>query len=199
VIWSWLHRLGGPGLILLGLADNSAIPLPGSMDVFTVLLAAHNREWWPYYAFMATVGAVVGGYLTYRLAEKGGEETLEKKIGKAKAQKIYKKFEKQGEIWVFLGAILPPPFPIVPVLTAAGVLEFPKHKFLAALTLGRAIRFFTLAWIAHIYGVAILGWLSHYRQPLLYVLISMAMAGATGALVYFKWYRSRGRTARHAH
>ena len=75
--WTWLQRLGGPGLILLGVVDNSAIPLPGSMDLLVILLSAHHREWWPYYALMATVGAIVGGYLTYRLAEKGGEETLE--------------------------------------------------------------------------------------------------------------------------
>ena len=55
-LWTWLHRLGGPGLILLGLADNSAIPLPGSMDVFVILLAAHHPAWWPYYAFMEVVG-----------------------------------------------------------------------------------------------------------------------------------------------
>jgi hypothetical protein len=53
-IWNWLHRIGGPGLILLGIVDSSAIPLPGSMDVFVILLSSHRREWWPYYAFMAT-------------------------------------------------------------------------------------------------------------------------------------------------
>src|SRR5947199_315611 len=39
----WLQRLGGPGLILLGLADNSVVPLPGSMDVLTIVgvVAAH--------------------------------------------------------------------------------------------------------------------------------------------------------------
>jgi len=36
---AWLERLGGLGLILLGLADNSPIPLPGSMDVLTVILS----------------------------------------------------------------------------------------------------------------------------------------------------------------
>ena len=81
--WTWLQRLGGPGLIALGLADNSAIPLPGSMDLLVILLSAHQPQWWPYYAMMATVGAIIGGYLTYRLAEKGGEETLEKKSGQA--------------------------------------------------------------------------------------------------------------------
>src|SRR5690242_2174943 len=92
--WTWLQRLGGPGLILLGLMDNSAIPLPGSMDLLVILLSAHHRAWWLYYALMATIGAVIGGYLTYRLAEKGGEETLEKKVGKRRAEKVYRRFEK---------------------------------------------------------------------------------------------------------
>jgi membrane protein DedA with SNARE-associated domain len=129
--------------------------------------------------------------LTYRLAEKGGEETLEKRIGKRRANKVYKKFEKQGGYWVFGGSILPPPFPIVPVLMAAGVLAYPKRKFLMALALGRAIRYFLLAWVAHVYGISIIGWLSKYYKPMLYTLIGSAVLGSLGLLVYLKWYRPR--------
>jgi membrane protein YqaA with SNARE-associated domain len=190
-VWMWLHRLGGPGLILLGLADNSLIPLPGSMDVFVILLSAHRRGWWPYYAFMATLGAVLGGYLTYRLAEKGGEETLEKKVGKRRSEKVYKRFEKHGFATVFTGAILPPPFPIVPFLMAAGVLQYPRKKFLAALGAGRGVRFFAVAFVGHVYGEAIIGWLSQYYKPVLYGLLGLAALGGIAALVYFKWYRPK--------
>src|ERR1700686_5719684 len=69
----WLISLGGPGLILLGLADNSLIPLPGSTDLATIILAAHHRQPWFYYSMMATAGARVGGYLTCRMARKGGK------------------------------------------------------------------------------------------------------------------------------
>ena len=62
-VWTRLRRLGGLGLILLGIADSSVIPLTGSMDVLTVYLAARHREPWPYYALMATLGAVIGGVL----------------------------------------------------------------------------------------------------------------------------------------
>ncbi len=48
--WVRLRRLGGVGLVLLGIADNSVIPLTGSMDVLTIWLAARHREPWPYYA-----------------------------------------------------------------------------------------------------------------------------------------------------
>ncbi len=187
--WSWLHRLGGIGLILLGIADNSLVPLPGSVDVFTILLAAHNRQWWFYYALMATAGAVLGGYLTYRLAEKGGEETLEKRIGKKKAKAAYRRFEKRESRWVFVGAILPPPFPLVPVLMAAGILHHPKNKFLTALAAGRAIRYFALAYIGRVYGAAIIGFLAHYYRPVLYGMIALAVLGAAAALIYYRYYR----------
>ena len=192
-IWSWLHRLGGIGLVLLGIADNSVVPLPGSMDVFTILLSAHNRSWWPYYALMATVGAVLGGYLTYRLAEKGGEETLERRIGKQRAQGVYRRFEKRGSFWVFLGSVLPPPAPIVPFLMAAGILHQPKKKFLIALSAGRGVRYFAVAYVGHIYGHAIIGFLSQYYKPVLYGLIGLAVLGATSALLYFKYYRPKRR------
>src|SRR5947208_14908841 len=113
---NWVRRLGGPGLVLLGLADNSVVPLPGSMDVLTIWLAASHRDWWPYYAFMATAGAVLGGYITYRLAREGGKETLERKLSKDKADKLYKKFERWGFWAVTLPARLRPPFPILPAL-----------------------------------------------------------------------------------
>ena len=50
----WLISLGGPGLILLGLADNSLIPLPGSTDVATIVLAAR------YQSLVAVVGVGLG-------------------------------------------------------------------------------------------------------------------------------------------
>jgi len=75
--WRTLRHLGGPGLVLLGLVDNSFIPVPGSMDALTIILSSSHKEPWWYYAIMATVGAVIGGYLTYRIGLEGGKETLE--------------------------------------------------------------------------------------------------------------------------
>src|SRR6202522_4276711 len=110
-VWRHLRRMGGPGLILLGLADNSVVPLTGSMDVLTIWLAARHREPWPYYALMATLGAVLGGYITYALARKGGKETMERKLSKRRAAKVCKAFERWGFFAVTIPALLPPPLP----------------------------------------------------------------------------------------
>src|SRR5690348_12685329 len=95
-VLSWLKHLGAPGLILIGIADNSVVPLTGSMDVLTIWLAASHRPWWPLYAALATVGAVIGGYITYALARKGGREALERKFPKKRIERVYERFERWG-------------------------------------------------------------------------------------------------------
>ena len=190
-VWNWIHGLGGPGLILLGISDNTPFisAPPGSVDICVILLAAHRPEWWAYYAFMTLVGEVLGGYLTYRLAGKGGEQTLERKVGKRRAQLVYKGFEKFGSITVLAGSILPPPFPFTTVLLTAGVMQYPRKKFLSALVVGRAVRFFAEAWLGRIYGQQIIGFFSRNYQMLIYILIASAVAAGIGTLIYFLWYR----------
>jgi len=182
-------------LILLGIADNTPfISVPaGGVEIFVILLATHRHEFWAYYAFMATVGEVFGGYLTYRLAEKGGQQTLEKKVGKPRAEKIYKHFEKRGFVTVFTGSILPPPFPFTPVLMAAGIMQYPREKFFSALTAGRAVRYFAVAYLGSIYGRRVISFFSRYYRPTLYFLIALAMMAGIGALIYFKWYRPKAQ------
>ena len=189
----WLIHLGGPGVILLGLADNSLIPLPGSTDIVTILLAAHRPDLWVYYAIMATAGAVLGGYLTYRMARKGGKETLEKRFSKKRTAKVYAIFERWGFASVAIPAILPPPFPITPMLLAAGGMQYPTRKFLAALAVGRGIRFAILAYLGAHYGRHIVNLFARYYWPVFIVLIVFSVLG--GLLGLFEYKRGRKSSA----
>jgi membrane protein YqaA with SNARE-associated domain len=182
----WLIHLGGPGLIFLGVADNSLIPLPGSTDVVTVLLAAHHRNLWTYYAIMATAGAILGGYLTYRMARKGGKETLEKRFSKKKTDKVYAIFSRWGFAAVAIPALLPPPFPIVPMLLAAGAMQYSTRKFLTALAVGRGIRFTILAYLGVRYGRHIVSFFARYYWDVLFVLIAFSVLGALFGLFEYK-------------
>ena len=152
----WFLTLGGPGLILLGLIDSSVIPVPGSMDAMTIVLSAHQRTWWPYYAMMATVGSVVGAYLTYRLARNRGEKALNDRLSKRNAKKVVGVFERWGFGAIALPALLPPPMPMVPFVIAAGALQYSPRKFLMAMSLGRLARYCILAYLGAVYGLSLI-------------------------------------------
>ncbi len=190
-IWQRLRRLGGPGLVLLGVADNSVIPLTGSMDVLTIWLAARHREPWPYYALMATIGAVIGGYITYALARKGGKEAMDRKLSRKRAKQVSKAFNRWGFFAVAIPALLPPPFPFVPFLIAAGAGQYPPKKFLAALTVGRGLRYSIAAFLGYHYGRHILRFFNQYYKPAVGILVGLAVIGAILSLIQYLRMRKK--------
>jgi membrane protein DedA with SNARE-associated domain len=160
------------------------------MDALTIILSAHQKEWWPYYAAMALIGSLVGGYMAYAVGKKGGKEALEKKIPKQKAEAIYQRFEKHGFWSLFIPALLPPPVPYSPFLIAAGALQYPRHKFFLAVGFARGIRYTALAWLGSIYSKQIFGFFHKYYKPVLWSLITLAVAGGIAALLW-TWKRKR--------
>jgi membrane protein YqaA with SNARE-associated domain len=184
----WLFHLGGLGLIPLGLLDSSLIPVPGIMDVATIVMSARQQQLWLYYALMATVGSVIGGFVTYRLARTGGKEALERRFSRRKLGKVCEIFGRWGFGAIAIPALLPPPVPMVPFLLAAGAMQYPARKFLAALTLGRISRFMILAYLAARYGKQIMAFIAEHGHPVVVAIVVVLLA--TAAVVLYFW---RGR------
>lgn len=192
LVWSWTQRLGpfGPGLV--GLADNAPfvhLP-PGIADACLILLCKAGHESWVYYALMITLGEVLGAYFTYRLAEKGGRELLDRKLGKERADKVHEQLEKHGFIAVFSGA-LAPGLPFIPVQMAAGILHYPRKKFFTALGAGRSVRFFTEAFLGRTYGASMIDFYSRHHRVANYALISLALIASIAGAVYMARVRPK--------
>jgi membrane protein YqaA with SNARE-associated domain len=179
----WVYGLGGIGLIPLGLIDSSVIPLPGSMDVLTIVLAGRHPQLWLYYAVMATIGSVIGGFVTYRLARKGGKESLSRRFSAKTMKRVYAIFERWGFAAIAIPAVLPPPIPIVPFLLAAGAMQYSVMKFLLAMTLGRIARYTILAYLAGRYGRKMLPLLLHQAHPVLVAVVGLIVAVVLAYLV----------------
>jgi len=190
-IWPFVHRFGALVFIPLALLDNSVIPTPGSMDALLIVLCAAKRELWWYYALAATLSSLLGAYVSYRIARKGGKEALEKKLGK-RAEKVYEKFERWGFGSLLVGALAPPPVPFGPFVIAAGALQYSRKKFLAAVGLGRAIRYTIVAQITVQFGRHIFRFFSTYYKPALWTLIALAVVGGlVGLFYYLRWKKAR--------
>jgi membrane protein YqaA with SNARE-associated domain len=181
----WIFHLGGLGLIPLGLLDNSPIPLPGIMDVATILLAGRQQQLWLYYAVMATLGSVLGGFVTYRLARKGGKEALERRFTRRKVDRVCEMFERWGFSAIAIPAFLPPPMPMVPFLLAAGAMQYPSRKFLLALTLGRLARYMVIGYLAARYGRKIIVFMANHGHPVAVGIVLLVIAAAAAG--YYFW------------
>jgi membrane protein YqaA with SNARE-associated domain len=179
----WLLHLGGIGLIPLGLLDSSLVPIPGSMDVVTILLSAREKHLWFYYALMATTGSVLGAVITYRLARKGGKEALAKRLSKRKVAKVLKAFERWGFAAIAVPALLPPPFPLVPFVIAAGAMQYSLPKFLTAMTIGRFVRYTLLAYLGATYGRQILSLFSRHAYATIFIGAAVILAAVITVLV----------------
>ena len=89
----------------------------------------------------------------------------------------------------------------MPFLIAAGALQYPRKKFLGALTLGRGARYSIEAFLGFHYGRHILRFFRQYYAPALGILIGLAVLGSIFTLVQYLRYRkhhhspARARTA----
>jgi membrane protein YqaA with SNARE-associated domain len=177
-------HLGALSFLPLGLIDSSIIPLPGSMDVLTIILAAGSPELWWYYAVMATIGSVLGGFVTYRLARKGGERSLETRLSAKSMKRVVKLFERWGFAAIAIPALLPPPMPLVPFLLAAGAMKYSAKKFLLAMALGRIARYSILAYLAARYGRKMLPFLLQHGHPVVAAVVGVVVSAVLIYLVY---------------
>ncbi len=185
----WLFHLGGVGLIPLGILDSSPFPIPGAMDVATIVLSARQEQLWLYYALMATAGSLIGGFVTYRLARKGGKEALERRFSRRKVDKVCELFGRWGFGAIAIPALLPPPVPMVPFLFAAGALQYPARKFLGALALGRIPRYMILAYLSKRYGRQIIAFIREHGHPVVLAVILVLIA--TSAMIFY--FLGKGR------
>lgn len=183
-VWTTLRQLGPIGEVLLGVADASVIPTPGSLDILIILLVGSEPQRWWVYVLAATIGSTLGAYLTFRIGEQTGKEGLQNRIPEKKLKKVYRWSEKYGMGAVVVPALLPPPFPLSPFLLAAGAMQVPKKKFLSAYAGGRVVRYGIVAWLGRMYGKSLIHGLQQYSQPIIWALIGLAVLGGIAATIY---------------
>src|SRR5262245_44799351 len=102
---------------------------------------------------------MVGLALTYFMGAKIGEAGLQRWISPRSLSKVRSKIGKSGAFALGITALLPPPFPLAPVVLASGSLGLDKRKFLGGLAVMRLIRFGAEGVLAHIYGRRIIVWI----------------------------------------
>ena len=178
---TWLRHVGGIGLVPLAILDSSIVPTFGSLDLFTAWLAARTPSLWYYYALMSLVGATIGAWLTYRMGKKMGGAWMERKIGHKRFQQVGDAIHHRAFGTLLVSCIAPPPFPTSWFFAGAGAFGLGQKKFMAAVLLGRSMRYGLLTLAAAHYGRQFLRIL---RNPTHYIVISVIISASLIAAVY---------------
>jgi membrane protein YqaA with SNARE-associated domain len=187
-----LRHLGGFGLFALAILDGSPVPTLGGPDLVTAILAARHREPWYYYALIATVGGVIGSFITYSIARRAGETYLTRKFGEHRVRRLLDFVREWGGGTLIGAALLPPPFPATMVFAAAGILGYPARRYLSAIAIGRAIRYGLLAWAAEHYGRHFVRLVRHPERYVGWcVVVGVVIVLIIGATVFMlRWTRT---------
>jgi membrane protein YqaA with SNARE-associated domain len=177
----YFRHLGAFGLFFLAILDSSPLPTLAGPDILIVILVVtRGNPWWEY-AAVATLGSVIGAYLTFRLARRAGRKFLEGKFGERRVPTLLRFFERWGTGALVASAAIPFPFPTSVFFAAAGASgDYDSRKFVTMVTIARAVRYTALALVADIYGRHIIRVLRHPLENWGWLL---AFAVAFGAMI----------------
>jgi membrane protein YqaA with SNARE-associated domain len=136
-------KMGFWGVGLVALVDAASLPVP--MDaLLAVYVWADKPHFW-IYCVVAAIGSAIGGLLPYGLGRAGGELFLLKRVDRQRFEQMRHRFERQEFLAVLIPSLLPPPTPWKAFVFAAGVFEMRILPFMAAVFLGRLIRWLVLS------------------------------------------------------
>ena len=184
--------LGGTGLFAIAFLDSSFLSFPEVVDLLLMGLVIQHKERVIYYALMPTLGSIVGCFALYLVARKGGEAFIRRRFHERHVDRALEVFQKYGLLAVAIPAILPPPVPLKLFVLAAGVAKVRPVDFVAAIAIGRGIRYFGEAFLALWYGERAIEFVHRNATR---VSIGLAIAIAIGAAL---WALRRKRSRRSA-
>ena len=151
-IQAWAAGMGGVGLFILALLDSSFLSFPQVNDLLIVVLSTKYPERMPYYATMTTAGSLVGCFMLYGVARRGGEAVLRRRLKGRHVDRALRLYQRYGLLAVLVPALLPPPVPFKVFVLLAGAAAVTPWRFGVAVAIGRGIRYFGQGYLAVIYG-----------------------------------------------
>lgn len=180
-------------MLVLATLDSAGVPVVGGVDVLLVAISTVSTAGQAYLsAVCAIAGSMIGSYVLFYLARKGGHATLAKYTESGRGRHLRHWFERYGLLTVFVPAISPLPMPVkIPVFCAA-VLGVRTSTFLSVMFVARVIRYFALAYLGQKYGKIVLT-RAYLQQH--WLVMTVAIFALCGALIVFlRWLDKSPKT-----
>lgn len=188
-IQAWASGMGGVGLFVIALLDSSFLSFPQVNDLLIIVLSTKYPARMPYYAAMTTVGSLIGCFMLYAVARRGGEALLRKRLKGRYVDRALHLYQRYGLLAVVVPALLPPPLPFKVFVLLAGAAAVAPWRFGLAVIIGRGIRYFGQGYLAVMYGEQAAGFMTAHGAEIGIGLALLAV-GAGVAVVMIRKRRA---------
>lgn len=182
-ITAWATGLGGIGLFIIAVLDSSFLSFPQVNDVLVIVLSAKSPERMPYYAGMTTLGSLIGCFMLFAVARRGGEVFIRKRLKGAHVDRALRLYQRFGLLAVVVPSLLPPPVPFKIFVLLAGAADVAAWRFGLAVLIGRGIRYFGQGYLAVMYGEHALDFMKDHGAEIGVGLAVLALASGLGLIL----------------
>lgn len=174
---SWANkRHAFAALALVSFTESSFFPIPPFVLVFAMLVHEKKPSWIKV-ALVGTCSSVLGGLFGYLIGSSLysliGVRLIELYGLAPYMETLAPVFGKHVFFTILLASITPIPYKIFTI--AAGVFHAPLLPFIAASVVGRGLRFFTVAFLSHHYGVRAKKLLLKQKSALIFTSLIIAV------------------------
>jgi membrane protein YqaA with SNARE-associated domain len=188
-IQDWAMTGGGLAMFVIALLDSSFLSFPQINDLLIIVLSTKNPARMPYYAGMTTIGSLIGCFMLYVVARRGGEAFMRKRIKGRQVDRAIGLYQKYGLLAVIVPALLPPPVPFKLFVLMAGAAAVSPVNFGVAILIGRGIRYFGQGYLAVLYGERAAEFMKQYGAQ---IGVGLAVVAVVVAGVVIRLRRTRG-------
>lgn len=174
----WAHTPYGVwALFILAFTESSFFPIPP--DVLLIALAISIPAKSFRYALICSIGSVIGGLFGYLIGygfmDIVGFRIIEFYDLHTQYEKLKISYEKYDVLIVFIAAFTPIPYKLITI--TAGAFNINIFTFAIASAIGRAARFYLVAWLIHRFGRHISKFIDKYFNILSVVFVILLIAG----------------------
>ena len=170
-------------LALVAFAESSFFPIPPDVMLIPMTLAERRKALW--YAFLATVGSVLGGIFGYLIGallfDTVGEPIIAFYGLEAGFEKLKGWYGEYGLLIVFVAGFTPIPYKVFTISSGLTNLSFPL--FLIGSIVSRGLRFMIVCGLIYWFGPTIKNFIEKYLG-ILTIAASVLLVGGFVVLKY---------------
>jgi membrane protein YqaA with SNARE-associated domain len=171
--------------------------MPFGVDALVIYLAARDENLFWIYPVLAAAGSVLGAAMTFWVGHKAGEVGLDRLVSKRRLDRLRCQVRDKGAVALALPAVMPPPFPLTPLVLTCGALKVDPQRFFTTFAAMRLLRFSIGAALARIYGRGILRVLEsdQFRMVVVAFIVIAVLGTIVSAVIFWRNTQTRSLSA----